>query len=56
MKSLLQQLTVQVNQAKANLAQSSLTLRSAQEDLQRQGQHLQHEQRQHDDTKKSLEH
>ena len=51
-----QQLTVQVNQAKANLAQSSLTLRSAQEDLQRQGQHLQHEQRQHDDTKKSLEH
>ena len=34
-----QQLTVQVNQAKANLAQ-----------------HLQHEQREHHDTKKSLEH
>ena len=51
-----QQLTVQVKQVKANLAQSSLTLRSAQEDLQQQGQHLQYEQRQHDDTKKSLEH
>ena len=34
-----QQLTVQVNQIKANFAQ-----------------HLQHEQREHDDTKKSLEH
>ena len=52
----IQQLTVQVNQVTANLAQSKLTLRRAQEDLQQQRQHLQHEQREHDYAKKSLAH
>lgn len=52
----IQQLTVQVNQAKTNLAQSNLTLRRAQDDLQQQRQHLHHEQREHDYAKKSLAH
>lgn len=51
-----QQLTVQVTQAKTNLAQSNLTLRRAQEELQQQRQYLQREQKEHDYAKKSLTH
>ena len=51
-----QQLTVQVNQGKTNLAQSNHTLRQTQGALQQQRQYLQHEQKEHDYAKKSLAH
>lgn len=51
-----QQLTVQVNQGKANLAQSNHTVRQTQEELQQQRQYFQREQKEHDYAKKSLAH